>query len=57
MKHNMTKEEKLVILSNVSTGIDGIEEKLRHNIGDEDTTFFIEPIRNLLYTMEECLKS
>ena len=58
MKHEMTREEKLMILRhNVMTGIDGIEASLRHNIGDENADFFIHPIRQLLQAMETCLES
>ncbi len=58
MSHNMTREDKLHILqANVGMAIDRLESSLRHNIGEEDADFFIHPIRQVLQTMEDCLKS
>ena len=52
----MTKEEKLSVLQhNVTMAIDRLEDSLRHNIGQENVAFFIDPIRQTIKNMKEDL--
>lgn len=52
-EHVMSKEAKLKTISNISTKVDGIEDSLRHNIGDDNARYFIIPIREALRKLEE----